>query len=96
MTLTTLPDNLKPAVEKAAQELFNAKMGGTDDPTLTDMLAAICMEDAEKAVLAFLNAAIEAGDAREAELAQTAGDWYADTIFGGDKPNALILRMGDK
>ena len=102
MTLTA-PDLYKPAVEKAAQELFDAKMGGTSDATLIDMLAQICMEDAEKAALAYLNACLEAGEAREApgyrykQRDELMPDWIADTRCTATRDfPCLILRMERK
>ncbi len=37
-------------IEKAAQALFDDKMGGTDDIILIDMLASLCRADARAAI----------------------------------------------
>jgi len=80
--ITTLPEHLKPMVEKAAAGVFVIP----NMPRLEDFL------------LAFLNACLEGGVAAEAEGYEYAKGWFAHHSFqmdnnGGDFP-ALILSLG--
>jgi hypothetical protein len=99
MTLTTLPVALKPAVEKAAVAL---SLADTSDGPLPDGTAfnEYYRSMARAAILAFLNAAIKAGEAREGRGWDHSGSgyWAATTSGASMLPNdfiALILRMGD-
>jgi predicted transcriptional regulator len=83
-----LPDNLKPAVEKAAKVLRENQYFFAGDA-------------ATDAILAFLNAAIEAGEAQQGGGADLDAGWVASSCEDSPLCNdgdfsALILRMGDK
>jgi hypothetical protein len=113
MTLTTLPVALKPAVEKAAKKICQEKCAFMGEPPCWDgpfmdeefpppaCSEPGCLAEAEAACLAFLNAAIEAGEARKGRGWDHSGSgyWAATTSGASMLPNdfiALILRMGDK
>ncbi len=58
MTLTTLPESLKPAVKKVARDLVHPEV-----PDAWEEDCKECEEWTERVFLAVLNAAIEAGGA---------------------------------
>jgi hypothetical protein len=100
MTITTLPDNLKPAVERVAEAYYNAMWMRAPDAAwnkVDQSIRAMYVKDSEAAILTFLNDCIEAGEAREAKTYNNSGSsWVAsDAHRDGDFP-AIILRMGDK
>jgi hypothetical protein len=107
MTITTLPAALKPAVEKAAEAIFNHwQFLCPGDivpkppwvPGGNSIMQNTARALAETGLRAFLNAAIEAGEAREAGgFAFKAGMWGAyqrEAPVPTDDFPALILRMG--
>lgn len=97
MPLTALPDNLKPAVEKALE----AKLDRLYSIPLADVSLDVrqeMLDDLEDDCLAFLNACLEAGEAREAKAYcnHPDGGWLYSTFNEGSDFFVLILRMGDK
>jgi len=98
MTITA-SDLYKPAVEKAAQAIHEEHDVGPWDKS--PAWQKIWRNDAEAAILAYLNACLEDGIAREATCEiQPVNDsgWLAATYWPDDPDNfpALILRMERK
>lgn len=97
MTLTTLPEHLRPMVERAAWAI--------NDDCLTD--GDFAESVAFDAVLAFLNACLDGGVAREAGAfeynmrPEYSKEWTAETIDLSDSMwaekvfPALILNLGE-
>jgi hypothetical protein len=80
MTLTTLPEHMKPMVEKAA-EARSKYIFGASPADLNEKSSAWIFEMAETEIIAFLNACLQGGVAHEQE------QW--------DGIPALILNLGE-
>jgi hypothetical protein len=101
MTLTAIPEHLKPMVEKAAlavaTDLHEMKEYGIDGADAYAMRKEWFDKQATVSILAFLNTCLESRVAREAGASvMSSGRWAA--YEGKTAPffPALIIRMGDK
>jgi N-acetylneuraminic acid mutarotase len=103
--ITTLPEHMKPMVEKAAEASYAWVCSRYQyDPTivswqkLSDARKNDFLASSEGCILAFLNACLEGGLAREGAARVIAGDWITDTnksaFEGGLDFPALILSLG--
>ncbi len=103
MTITTLPEHLKPMVEKAARRIFNASCGGLLPDWVEESKWNEAVAIAEADALAFLNACLEGGVAREGCAGPTfrhPNHWSACTRnahikITTDQFPALILNLGE-
>ena len=83
MTLTTLPPVLEPMVEPTAKALWKASASGSDTlwPEYECIGRSIFMRTARTAILAFLNAALEAGVAERKDMFTIEGKWLPFLII---------------
>lgn len=99
MTITTLPEHLKPMVEKAAKAMWAIEWPGYKwpDADRASQPRDRILKEAEAGLLAFLNACLEGGVAREAIGCAVVSDWVATTGIHCDPDDfpVLILSLGE-